>query len=274
MTLKLYKPTTSSQRGLVLVDRSKLWKGGPFKELVVGKRSTGGRNAQGRVTVRHRGGGHKRLLRMVDFKRSASQVEVVRIEYDPNRSAFIALVKEENTQKHGYILAPENVQEGDFLHAASRTEIKVGNTLKLKYAPAGILVHNVELKIGKGGQLARSAGTSVQIMGHDGSYVLLRLPSGEVRKVHGECCATIGTVSNMDHKNRSLAKAGRNRWLGFRPHVRGVAMNPIDHPHGGGEGRTSGGRHPVSPWGQSAKGLKTRHKKKASTKMIVTRRKK
>lgn len=274
MSLKLYKPTTSSQRGLILVDRSHLWKGGPCKQLVFGKRSTGGRNSQGRLTVRHRGGGHKRLLRMVDFKRNDTQVQIQRLEYDPNRSAFIALVKEEATQELRYILAPETVKEGDILQAAARTEIKVGNTLKLKYAPAGILVHNVELKIGKGGQLARSAGTSVQIMGHDGSYVLLRLPSGEVRKVHGECRATIGTVSNLDHKNRSLVKAGRNRWKGFRPHVRGVAMNPIDHPHGGGEGRTSGGRHPVSPWGQSAKGLKTRNKKKASSKMIVTRRKK
>ena len=273
MALSLYNPTTSSRRGLILVDRSDLWKGKPFKKLTFGKRSTGGRSTNtGRVTAYNRGGGHKRLLREIDMKRNTEHVEVQRIEYDPNRSAFIALVKDVYSEKHSYIVAPQDVKQGDVLHAAPKTEIKSGNTLLLKNAPIGILVHNVELKIGKGAQLARSAGTSVQIMGRDGVYVLLRLPSGEVRKVHGECRATIGVVSNEDHKNRSLAKAGRNRWLGWRPHVRGVAMNPIDHPHGGGEGRTSGGRHPVSPWGQSAKGLKTRNKKKISKKLIVTRR--
>jgi large subunit ribosomal protein L2 len=273
MTLKTYRPVTPGQRGLVLVDRSGLWKGRPHKGLVEGKRSTGGRSL-GRVTMRHRGGGHKRLYRMVDFKRADAVGCVERIEYDPNRSAFIALIKNEETDTHAYIIAPDTLSVGDRVSAGSSTEIKTGNTLQLKNAPVGILVHNIELKIGKGGQMARSAGASAQIMGRDGAYVLLRLPSGEVRKVHGDCRATVGVVSNGDHKNRCVAKAGRNRWLGRRPHVRGVAMNPIDHPHGGGEGKTSGGRHPVTPWGKPTKGYKTRNKKKASGKMIVTRRKK
>lgn len=273
MSLKIYRPVTSSQRGLIQVDRSQLWKGSPFKGLVEGKRGTGGRS-RGRLTARHRGGGHKKLYRLIDMKRIDGQVSVERIEYDPNRSSFIALVKGVQSQKYSYILAPADLKAGDTVVSGDYVDIKVGNTLPLKNTPVGILVHNVELKVGKGGQLARSAGTSVQIMGRDGAYTLLRLPSGEIRKVHGDCRATIGVVSNSDHKNRCIAKAGRSRWLGRRPHVRGVAMNPIDHPHGGGEGKTSGGRHPVSPWGMPTKGYKTRHKKKASSKLIIHRRKK
>jgi len=272
MSLKHYNPTTSSQRGLVLVQSKDLWKGRPFKSLVEGKRSTGGRS-RGRVTMRHRGGGHKRLLRDVDFQRKMQEVEVQRIEYDPNRNAHIALVKSSHDNEHSYILAPDTIKAGDTLVSGDRVDIRVGNTLCLKNAPIGLSVHNVELKIGKGGQLARSAGSWAQIMGRDSGYVLLKLPSGEVRKVHGDCRATVGIVSNGNIKNERLAKAGRNRWKGIRPSVRGVAMNPIDHPHGGGEGKTSGGRHPVSPWGQPTKGYKTRSKKNPSNKMIVSRRK-
>lgn len=272
MTLKKYKPVTASQRGLTLVDYSGLWKGRPCKTLTAGKKSTGGRS-RGRLVCRHRGGGHKRLYRLIDFQRASHCAEVQRVEYDPNRSAFIALLRDVENSSHSYIVAPALLKEGDRVSSGQSAPIKVGNTLCLKNAPLGILVHNIELKIGKGGQLARAAGTSVQVMGRDGDYVLLRLPSGEVRKVHGECRATIGVVSNEDHKNRRLAKAGRNRWLGKRPHVRGVAMNPIDHPHGGGEGKTSGGRHPVSIWGLPTKGKKTRDRKKTSSKFIVTRRK-
>jgi large subunit ribosomal protein L2 len=209
----------------------------------------------------------------VDFKRQSQDVEVQRIEYDPNRNAHIALVKNSQTQEFSYILAPDTVKSGDILQSGDRVEIRVGNTLKLKNAPIGLSVHNIELKIGKGGQMARAAGAWAQIMGRDSGYVLLKLPSGEVRKVHGECRATVGIVSNGDVKNERIAKAGRNRWKGWRPSVRGVAMNPIDHPHGGGEGKTSGGRHPVTPWGQPTKGYKTRNKKKWSGKMIVSRRK-
>ncbi len=272
MTLKKIKPVTSSQRGLTLVDYSGLWRGRPLKSLTSGKKSTGGRS-RGRLTARHRGGGHKRLYREIDFKRKVDRSVVERIEYDPNRSAFIALVKEEESLGYSYVIAPEGVKQGDVFFSSLSTDIKTGNTLCLKNIPVGVLVHNIELKIAKGGQLARSAGASAQIMGYDGGYVLVRLPSGEVRKIHGECRATIGVVSNGDRKNRQIAKAGRNRWLGKRPHVRGVAMNPVDHPHGGGEGKTSGGRHPVSPWGWSTKGMKTRNKKKASSQFIVNRRK-
>jgi large subunit ribosomal protein L2 len=281
MSLKSYSPTSAARRGLVLVDRKDLWKGRPLKELVEGKRKTGGRNAQGRVTSRSRGGGHKRLYRFVDFKRfSGDDVvkgEVQRVEYDPNRSAFIALLKsqsEQGQELHSYILASRAVKVGSILEAGEKCDIRDGNTMLLKHIPVGTMVYNVELKIGKGGQIARAAGTAVQVMGRDDENILLKMPSGEIRKVNGRCRATIGVVSNEDHQNRSLAKAGRNRWLGWRSHVRGVAMNPIDHPHGGGEGRTSGGRHPVSPWGQSAKGKKTRSKRKVSDKFIVSRRKK
>lgn len=271
MTLKYYNPVTPGQRGLSLVDKSTLWKGKPVKSLTRGKKSTGGRS-RGRVTAHHRGGGNKRLYRSIDFFRSHASVEIIRFEYDPNRSAHIALVKNVDTGELSYILAPQSVVPGSILESGS-LDIRQGNALKLKNAPVGVLVHNIELKIGKGGQLARSAGASARIMGRDGDYVLLRLPSGEVRKVHGDCQATLGVVSNLDHKNRRIAKAGRNRWLGWRPHVRGVAMNPVDHPHGGGEGKTSGGRHPVTPQGISTKGFKTRCKRKNSSRFIVSRRK-
>ena len=272
MSLRTFKPVTSSQRGLTLVDCSDLWKGRPLKKLTSGKKSTGGRS-RGRVTARHRGGGHKRLYREIDFKRQVARSVVERVEYDPNRSAFIALMKAEGDAGYSYVIAPEGTKPGDTFLSSPSVEIKTGNSLCLKNIPVGVLVHNIELKIAKGGQLARSAGASAQIMGHDGDYILVRLPSGEVRKIHGECRATLGVVSNGDRKNRRIAKAGRNRWLGKRPHVRGVAMNPIDHPHGGGEGKTSGGRHPVTPWGKPTKGMKTRNKKKASSQFIVNRRK-
>lgn len=276
MTLKTYNPVTSSQRGLILVDRSKrVWRGGPFKPLVKGFSDTGGRNNQGRITSFWRGGRKfKRLYRLIDFKRlpQAQEFVVQRIEYDPNRSAFIALLANDEGKNHCYILAPESLKIGDRVASAENADIQVGNTLPLANVPVGTLVHNVEMKIGKGGQIARAAGVYVQVVGRDNQYMLVKMPSGEVRKIHGQCRATIGVVSNGNHQNEYLAKAGRNRWKGWRPHVRGVAMNPIDHPHGGGEGRTSGGRHPVSPWGQSAKGLKTRSRKKHSSRLIVYRR--
>ena len=272
MPLKSYKPTTPGQRQLVIVDRSDLWKGKPEKSLTEGLRSQGGRNSTGRVTVRFRGGGHKRRYRIIDFKRNKFDVAatVERLEYDPNRSAFIALVRYEDGEL-AYILAPQRLGAGDQVVAGQRVDIKPGNALPLKNIPVGTVVHNVELKPGKGGQLARSAGTYVQLVGKDQGYAQLRLSSGELRMVRGECMATIGAVSNPDQQNISLGKAGRKRWLGRRPHVRGVAMNPIDHPHGGGEGRTSGGRHPVPPWGKPTKGKKTRNNKKTDT-LIMRRR--
>jgi large subunit ribosomal protein L2 len=272
MSLKSYKPTTPGQRQLVLVDRSELWKGKPEKSLTEGLRKQGGRNNMGRITVRFRGGGHKRRYRLIDFKRNKFDVAatVERLEYDPNRTAFIALVKYEDGELR-YILAPQRLAVGDQIVASQRADIKPGNALPLKNIPVGTIVHNVELKAGKGGQLARSAGTYVQLVGKDQGYAQLRLASGELRMVRGECLATIGAVSNPDQQNVSLGKAGRTRWLGFRPHVRGVAMNPIDHPHGGGEGRTSGGRHPVTPWGKPTKGKKTRNNKQTD-KLIMRRR--
>ena len=272
MPLKSYKPTTPGQRQLVIVDRSDLWKGKPEKSLTEGLRSQGGRNSTGRVTVRFRGGGHKRRYRIIDFKRNKFDVAatVERLEYDPNRSAFIALVRYEDGEL-AYILAPQRLGAGDQVVTVQRVDIKPGNALPLKNIPVGTVVHNVELKPGKGGQLARSAGTYVQLVGKDQGYAQLRLSSGELRMVRGECMATIGAVSNPDQQNISLGKAGRKRWLGRRPHVRGVAMNPIDHPHGGGEGRTSGGRHPVTPWGKPTKGKKTRNNKKTDT-LIMRRR--
>jgi large subunit ribosomal protein L2 len=271
MALKSYKPTTPSQRQLVIVDRSDLWKGKPEKSLTEGLRSQGGRNSTGRVTVRFRGGGHKRRYRLIDFKRNKFDVTatVERLEYDPNRSAFIALVRYEDGQL-SYILAPQRLAAGDQIIAAAKADIKPGNALPLKNIPVGTIVHNVEMKAGKGGQLARSAGTYVQLVGKDQGYAQIRLSSGELRMVRGECMATIGAVSNPDQQNINLGKAGRSRWLGRRPHVRGVAMNPIDHPHGGGEGRTSGGRHPVTPWGKPTKGKKTRNNKK--TDQLIMRR--
>ncbi|HVM78893.1 MAG TPA: 50S ribosomal protein L2 [Stellaceae bacterium] len=272
MALKSFKPTTPGQRQLVIIDRSELWKGPPVKELTEGKREQGGRNNAGRITVRHRGGGHKRRFRIIDFKRAKRDMpaEVVRLEYDPNRSGFIALVKYEDGEL-SYILAPQRLKAGDKVVAGERVDVKPGNAMPMRNIPVGTIVHNVELKAGKGGQLARSAGTYVQLVGRDAGYALLRLSSGEVRRVRGECLATIGAVSNPDEQNIVIGKAGRSRWLGKRPTVRGVAMNPIDHPHGGGEGRTSGGRHPVTPWGKGTKGTKTRHNK-ATDRYILRRR--
>jgi large subunit ribosomal protein L2 len=274
MALKTFKPTSPAQRQLVQVDRSELWKGKPVKKLTEGLTKTAGRNNTGRVTARRRGGGHKRRYRLVDFKRTKFDVvgTVERLEYDPNRTAFIALITYDDGDQ-AYILAPQRLGVGDKVIAAERADIKPGNAMPLKSIPVGTIVHNVEMKPGKGGQMARSAGTYVQIVGRDAGYALLRLTSGEVRMVRSECMATVGAVSNQDQQNINLGKAGRNRWLGRRPAVRGVAMNPVDHPHGGGEGRTSGGRHPVSPWGKPTKGKKTRSNK-ATDRLIVRRRKK
>jgi len=274
MALKTYKPTTPSQRGLVLVDRSHLWKGKPEKTLVEGKSEKGGRNNAGRITMRHKGGGHKRAYRLIDFKRVKFDMPatVERIEYDPNRTAYIALIKYDDGEK-AYILAPQRLGPGDKVVAADKADVKPGNAMPMKNIPVGTIIHNVEMKPGKGGQIARSAGTYVQLVGRDADYALLKLTSGEMRRVRAECMATIGAVSNTDQKNIKLGKAGRNRWLGRRPSVRGVVMNPIDHPHGGGEGRTSGGRHPVTPWGKPTKGKKTRNNK-ATDKYIIRRRKK
>ena len=262
MALKSYKPNTPGQRGLVLVSRDSLWSGKPEKTLTVGISKSGGRNNKGRVTARRRGGGHKRLYRMIDFKRNHFDIpaKVERIEYDPNRSAFIALLLYDDGKK-SYILAPQRMAIGDTVISSTNADIKPGNALPLANIPVGTIIHNVELKPGKGGQIARSAGTYVQLVGRDQAYSILRLNSGEQRMTSSECMATIGAVSNPDNKNIKLAKAGRSRWLGRRPSVRGVAMNPIDHPQGGGEGKTSGGRHPVTPWGKPTKGKKTRTNK-------------
>jgi large subunit ribosomal protein L2 len=272
MALKSFNPTTPGQRNLVIVDRSGLWKGKPEKTLTEGLRGKGGRNNNGRVTARRRGGGHKRRYRVIDFKRNKFDVPatVERIEYDPNRSAFIALIKYEDGDL-AYILAPQRVREGDQVIAGASADIKPGNAMPMQAIPVGTIVHNVEMKPGKGGQLARAAGSYAQIIGKDQGYAQLRLISGELRMVRAECMATIGAVSNPDQQNIKLGKAGRKRWLGKRPAVRGVAMNPIDHPHGGGEGRTSGGRHPVSPWGKPTKGKRTRSNKKTD-RLIMRRR--
>jgi large subunit ribosomal protein L2 len=272
MALKSYKPITPSLRQLVIVDRTGLWKGKPVKALTRGKTNTGGRNNHGHITSNHMGGGHKRRLRLIDFKRRkfGMAATVERLEYDPNRSAFIALIKYTDGEL-AYILAPQRVKAGDEVVSGERVDIKPGNAMPLANMPVGTIVHNVELKKGRGGQLARSAGTYAQLVGRDQDYVIVRLNSGEQRLVHGRCTATIGAVSNPDHMNISIGKAGRQRWLGRRPHNRGVSMNPIDHPHGGGEGRTSGGRHPVTPWGKPTKGKKTRQNK-ATDRLIVRRR--
>jgi large subunit ribosomal protein L2 len=272
MALKTFNPTSPGRRQLVQVDRSDLWKGKPEKALTEGLRSHGGRNNLGRITVRFRGGGHKRRYRIIDFKRDKVDMigTVLRLEYDPNRTAFIALIQYEDGEKR-YIIAPQRLAAGDVVVAGEKVDVKPGNAMQLKNIPVGTVVHNVELKVGKGGQIARSAGTYVQLVGKDQGYAQLRLSSGELRIVRGECLATIGAVSNPDQQNVNYGKAGRMRWLGFRPHVRGVAMNPIDHPHGGGEGRTSGGRHPVTPWGKPTKGKKTRSNKKTDG-LIMRRR--
>jgi len=273
MALKTFKPVTPSLRQLVLVDRRELYKGKPVKALTEGKSSSGGRNNLGRITVRFRGGGHKRVLRNVDFKRREQPgiaATVERIEYDPNRTAFIALINFPDG-KQSYILAPQRLQPGDKVVTGESVDIKPGNAGPVGSMPVGTIVHNVELKIGKGGAIARSAGNYAQIVGRDQGYVTLRLNSGEQRLVHGQCFATVGAVSNPDHMNISLGKAGRNRWLGKRPHNRGVAMNPVDHPHGGGEGRTSGGRNPVTPWGVPTKGKKTRSNKRTDVFILSSR---
>ncbi|PKQ04428.1 MAG: 50S ribosomal protein L2 [Alphaproteobacteria bacterium HGW-Alphaproteobacteria-11] len=275
MALKKYKPTSPGQRGLVLVDRSGLYKGKPVKALTEGLTKSGGRNNHGRITVRFRGGGHKRSYRVVDFKRAKADVPatVERLEYDPNRTAFIALVKYADGDL-AYILAPQRLAVGDTVVSGHRVDVKPGNAMPLSNIPVGTIVHNVEMKPGKGGQIARSAGTYVQLVGRDQGYALLRLSSGEQRMVPGTCMASIGAVSNPDHSNITIAKAGRNRWLGKKPHVRGVVMNPVDHPHGGGEGRTSGGRHPVTPWGKPTKGKKTRANKSTDKYIVRSRHQK
>src|SRR5215475_5072839 len=272
MALKTFKPTTPSQRQQVIVDRSDLYKGAPVKALTEGLRKSGGRNNHGHITAYRVGGGHKRRFRVVDFKRRKFDVSatVERLEYDPNRTAFIALVRYDDGEL-SYILAPQRLKAGDKVVSGERADIKPGNAMPLKSIPVGTIVHNVELKPNGGGKLARAAGTYVQLVGRDADYALLRMGSGEVRKVRSECMATIGAVSNPDEQNVSIGKAGRSRWMGIRPAVRGVAMNPVDHPHGGGEGRTSGGRHPVTPWGKPTKGKKTRHNKKTDG-MILRRR--
>ena len=271
MALKKYKPTTPSQRGLVLIDRAGLHKGAPIKALTEGKSNSGGRNNNGRTTIRFRGGGHKKSYRIIDFKRRKFETaKVERIEYDPNRTAFIALIKYDDGEL-SYILAPQRLAVGDSVVSGEHVDVKPGNAMPLANVPVGTIVHNVEMKVGKGGQIARSAGTYAQVVGRDGEYVIVRLNSGEQRLIHGRCIGSIGAVSNPDKMNTSVGKAGRSRWLGRRPHNRGVTMNPVDHPHGGGEGRTSGGRHPVTPWGKNTKGKKTR-KNKSTTKFILASR--
>ncbi len=274
MSLKFFKSYTKSTRGTVLVNRKGLWKGKPHKSLTVGAHSTGGRNNLGRITSRHKGAGHKQKYREIDFYRKKDDMEakIERIEYDPNRTAYVALIKYEDG-KMNYIIAPKQIKVGDSVVSGRDKEIKIGNCMPLSDIPAGTDVHNIELSPNGGGKLVRSAGSSAQISGTDNNYCIIKLNSGEIRKIINTARATIGSVSNNDHQNIKIGKAGRNRWRGIRPQSRGVVMNPVDHPHGGGEGKTSGGRDPVSPWGQSAKGLKTR-KNKRTNKFIISRRKK
>ena len=274
MALKTFKSYTKSTRGTVLVDKKNLWKGKPLKSLTAGKHSTGGRNNLGRITSRHKGAGHKNKYREIDFYRKKDDIKakVERIEYDPNRSAYVALIKYEDNLMN-YIIAPTNLEIGQEIISGRNKEINIGNCMPLSDIPAGTDIHNIELSPGGGGKLVRSAGASAEIAGVDDNYSIIKLKSGEVRKVIGTARATIGIVSNSDHQNIKIGKAGRNRWKGIRPQTRGVAMNPVDHPHGGGEGKTSGGRSPVSPWGQGAKGLKTRNNK-STDKYIISRRKK
>jgi large subunit ribosomal protein L2 len=274
MALKTYNPTTPSQRHLVTVDRSELWKGKPVKSLTEGLKEKGGRNNSGRITVRRRGGGHKQRYRIIDFKRTKDDAPatVERLEYDPNRTAFLALIKYADNEL-AYILAPQRLKAGDTVISGARVDIKPGNAMPLSAIPVGTIIHNIEMKIGAGGKIARSAGTYAQLVGKDSGYAQIKLTSGELRLVRAECMASIGAVSNPDNMNQKFGKAGRTRWMGFRPHNRGVVMNPVDHPHGGGEGRTSGGRHPVSPWGQPTKGYKTRTNKRTDG-LIIRRRNK
>lgn len=274
MALKKFKPTSNGRRQLVLTDRADLYKGSPLKKLTEGLSKSGGRNNTGRITSRHRGGGAKRTYRMIDFKRRKFDVAatVERFEYDPNRSAYIALITYSDGEQ-AYILAPQRLKVGDTVVSGDRVDVKPGNTMPLKNIPVGTIVHNVELKSGKGGQMARSAGTYVQLVGRDQGYAQIKLASGELRIVSAECLATVGAVSNADRMNEKLGKAGRNRWRGVRPQTRGMAMNPVDHPHGGGEGRSKSGKHPVSPTGKNCKGMKTRQNKKTEW-MILRRPKK
>ena len=274
MALKTFKSYTKSTRGTVLVDREKLWKGKPLKSLTVGSHSTGGRNNLGRITSRHKGAGHKQKYRQIDFyrKKDDMKAKIERIEYDPNRSAHVALIKYEDGTMN-YILAPNKIKIGDEVVSGRNKEIKIGNCMPLSDIPTGTDIHNIELAPNGGGKLSRSAGSTAQISGLFENYCIVKLSSGEIRKIINSARATIGSLSNSDHQNIKIGKAGRNRWKGIRPQTRGVVMNPVDHPHGGGEGKTSGGRHPVSPWGQSAKGLKTR-KNKTTNKYIISRRKK
>lgn len=273
MALKHFNPVTPSLRGTVLIDRKELWKGKPVKTLTEGKNKTGGRNNNGRITSRFIGGGHKQSYRFIDFKRRKFDMPatVERLEYDPNRTAFIALIKYEDGEL-SYILAPQRLKVGDVVVAGKRVDVKPGNAMPLAAIPVGTIVHNIELKEGAGGKLVRSAGTYAQLVGKDAGYAQIKLQSNELRLVRGECMATVGAVSNPDNMNQHFGKAGRTRWQGRRPHNRGVVMNPVDHPHGGGEGRTSGGRHPVTPWGKPTKGYKTRANKRTDS-LIIRRRK-
>jgi large subunit ribosomal protein L2 len=272
MALKQFNPVTASLRGTVLIDRSELWKGKPVKTLTEGKNKTGGRNNHGRTTSFFRGGGHKQSYRYVDFKRRKFDMfaTVERLEYDPNRSAFIALIKYEDNEL-AYIIAPQRLKAGDRVVSGAKVDIKPGNAMPMSAIPVGTIIHNVEMKIGGGAKMARSAGCYAQLVGKDSGYAQVKLQSGELRVVRAECMATVGAVSNPDNQNQSLGKAGRARWMGRRPHNRGVVMNPVDHPHGGGEGRTSGGRHPVTPWGKPTKGYKTRANKRTDS-LIIRRR--
>jgi large subunit ribosomal protein L2 len=272
MAMKTYNPTSPGRRQLILVDRSELWKGKPVKTLTEGRPEKAGRNNLGRVTARRRGGGHKRNYRIIDFKRRKADIvaTVERLEYDPNRSAFIAMIRYEDGEL-SYILAPQRLSVGDKVVSGNQVDVKPGNAMPLASMPIGTIVHNIELKEGRGGQIARAAGCYAQLAGRDAGYAILKLNSGETRMVRADCMATVGAVSNPNNANINIGKAGRNRWLGKRPSVRGVAMNPIDHPHGGGEGRTSGGRHPVTPWGKGTKGKKTRSNR-ATDKYIVRSR--
>jgi len=273
MAVKTYTPTTPSRRFMTTADFSGLTKIAPEESLLGPKKSTGGRNNRGKLTARHRGGGHKKQYRLIDFKRDKHDIPatVKTIEYDPNRTARIALLFYADGEKR-YIIAPLGLAVGEVLNSGANAEVKVGNSLPLTNIPTGIPIHNIELTAGKGGQIARSAGCSAVIIAKEGGFARIKMPSGEIRLVHLNCCATIGQIGNIEHDFITIGKAGRSRWLGRRPKVRGVAMNPIDHPHGGGEGKSSGGRHPVSPWGMPTKGYKTRDKKKSSSKYIVTRR--
>lgn len=273
MGIRSFKPTSAGRRGLAISDFSDVTTTTPERSLLAPLSKTGGRNNYGRITSRFRGGGHKRRYRLIDFKRNKIGVPAVvkEIEYDPNRTARIALIHYADGEK-AYILAPDGLKQGDSVLSSKSADIKPGNSLPLFAIPTGTLIHNLEMRIGKGGQLVRSAGTAATLMAKDGDYAQVKMPSGEVRKISSKCRATVGQVSNAEHQNTKLGKAGRARWLGFRPHNRGVTMNPVDHPMGGGEGRTSGGRHPCSPWGQLAKGLKTRKNKRTDS-MIIKHRK-